>query len=356
MKNPFKFGTVVEDEFFTDRKEELLYVKQVMESENHLILISPRRFGKTSLVLKTVKQLKRPYILLNLQNVTSPENLAARLLQALFKLYPWERIKHLMTHFRIIPTLSANPLGDNIEVSFQPSVSGSVVLEDAFQLLEKVSNERERLIVILDEFQEIQSLGKGLDRQLRSILQMQSGVNYIFLGSQESMMQEIFEKKKSPFYHFGLLMRLKKIPHSDFLQYITQRLPADTHMREETALQILEFTQCHPYYTQQLAYQVWEELRYSEDTGQVVEQAIRKLLQMHDFDYERLWVNFNRTDKLIIQELCKREGTSPLRNAALPTSTTFSALKRLMKTGYVTKSDEYEVEDPFFRLWVRNQV
>ena len=61
MKNPFKFGTIVEDEFFTDRKEDLQYICRVMDSENHLALISPRRFGKSSLVLKAAKQLKRPH-------------------------------------------------------------------------------------------------------------------------------------------------------------------------------------------------------------------------------------------------------------------------------------------------------
>ena len=356
MKNPFKFGTVVEDEYFTDRKEELQYVKQVMSSENHLILISPRRFGKTSLVLKAVKLLARPYIMLNLQNVTSSEDLAARLLQAVFKLYPWERMKHLMTHFRIIPTLSTNPLGDNIEVSFQPSVNSAILLEDAFQLLEKVSQEQKRLIVIFDEFQEVQAIGKGLDRQLRSIIQLQKEVNYIFLGSQESMMQEIFEKKKSPFYHFGILMRLKKIPYDDFFKYIADRMATGTKSRdEEVAQNILQFTRCHPYYTQQLAYQAWEEVNYTNNDGEIVQTAIGKLLRMHDFDYERLWINFNRTDKRILQELCKTGAVSPLKNKDLPTSTIFSALKRLMKIGYVTKEEDYEVEDPFFQLWIRNQ-
>ena len=69
MKNPFKFGTIVEDDFFTDRINELKYIKQKLDSENHLIMISPRRFGKSSLVLKAVKSVNRPYIMLNLQKV-----------------------------------------------------------------------------------------------------------------------------------------------------------------------------------------------------------------------------------------------------------------------------------------------
>ena len=71
--NPFKFGSVVDDDFFTDRINELSYIKGIMNSENHLILISPRRYGKSSLVLKCVKQISRPYIMLNLQSITDTE-------------------------------------------------------------------------------------------------------------------------------------------------------------------------------------------------------------------------------------------------------------------------------------------
>ena len=98
MKNPFKFGTVVEEEFFTDRQEELQYICRVMDSENHLALISPRRFGKSSLVLKAVKQLKRPYIMLNMQSITSTKDLSNRILESVLKLY--EQSESTTTQFQ----------------------------------------------------------------------------------------------------------------------------------------------------------------------------------------------------------------------------------------------------------------
>ena len=61
MNNPFKFGTIVDGEYFTDRVAEQEKVREILASENHLILISPRRFGKTSLVQKVTKGLSRPY-------------------------------------------------------------------------------------------------------------------------------------------------------------------------------------------------------------------------------------------------------------------------------------------------------
>ncbi|MBQ9671354.1 MAG: ATP-binding protein [Prevotella sp.] len=351
MKNPFKFGTIVEGEFFTDRVQELREIQQLLNSENHLVLISPRRFGKSSLVINAVKQTSRPYIMLNLQNVTSTEDFAARLLKALFKLYPWEKLKHLMKHFRIVPTITTNPVTDGVEVSFQPVVDTNVLLEDAMDMLEKASTPENRLVVILDEFQEVTQIAKGLDKKLRAIMQQQNQLNYIFLGSQESMMEEIFERKKSPFYHFGTLMRLGKIPYTDFFDYITERLsPVFPSTHKSIAESILQFTGQHPYYTQQLSSQVWELGYYEQEVNDVVSLAIDRQVHVHDLDFERLWVRFNRMDKRMM--LILSQSQNPLQDHRLPTSTAFSAIKRLMKTGFVIRTDNYEIEDPFFKLWI----
>ena len=148
--NPFKFGVLVDDEFFTDRINELKEVLWTLNSENHLILISPRRFGKSSLVAKAIKESGRPCISLNMQNILSVEDFASKLLRELFRIYPMERIKHLMTHFRIIPTVSTNPITNGIDVSFQPVMNSIILLEDAMALIEKVSTEEKRLVVVFD--------------------------------------------------------------------------------------------------------------------------------------------------------------------------------------------------------------
>ena len=351
MKNPFKFGTVVENEFFTDRIKEVQYIKQLLDSENHLVLISPRRFGKSSVVLKTVKEVGRPYLMLNLQKVITTEDFATQLMKEIFRLYPWEKMKHLMSHFRFVPTISANPMTNGIDVSFQPTTDSKVLLEDAMILLEKISTPEKRIVVILDEFQEIRLIAKGLDKQLRAIMQLQKGLNYIILGSQESMMTEIFERKKSPFYHFGMLMHLNKIPYEDFYDYLNERLsPVLPQQSEPVCKEILSITNCHPYYTQQLASQVWELANYEGVSSQVVETAVKRLVSVHDLDFERLWIGFNRMDKRIMQSLCSKQ--NPLQNRQLPTSTTYSAIKRLMTTGYVIRTETYEVEDPFFKHWI----
>lgn len=353
---PFKFGTIVENDFFTDRIKELEEVKRKLDSENHLVLISPRRYGKSSLLNKALTQLDRPSITIDFMKVLSMEDLAAQILKAIFRIYKMEKIKHLMSHFRINPSISYNPTTDVWGVKFNTSVSDSVTeLEDAMELLQKVTAPDNRLIVVLDEFQEVESIDKNLAKILRSIMQRQSGLNYVFMGSQESMMDEIFEKKKSPFYHFGQRMNLRKVPYDDFLKFIVERLPesAIDKSREEIASEILAFTDCHPYYTQQLSATVYTIMKYDKYTQDVVKDSIAEVVREHDLDYERLWQTFNRTDMKTLTILA--EGENPQTDRSTAYSTASSALKRLQKQGHVIREKEYRIEDPFFGVWIRGK-
>lgn len=355
-ENPFKSDTPVDTPYFTDRVKELDYIKRFVESRNHLILISPRRFGKSSLVEKAISQTGRPYIIINLQQITSLDDFSALLLKGIYKLHPWEKMKHYISHFRIIPTVTTSPITGEMDFSFNPTVAESnSVLEDTMDMLEKISDPENRIIVVLDEFQEILELNKHLDKRLRAIMQRQKNINYIFLGSQESMMTDIFERVKSPFYHFGMLMHLSKIPYEDFLSFLTDRFSDLSPQAETIGKEILAFTDCHPYYTQQLAYRVWELLELGSESEHAAEKAIDELVHSHDLDFERLWMTFNRTDRRIIQILAKGN-TSPYADRTLPTSTYYSALKKLMKNGHIIKLDKYEIEDPFFKLWVEKRV
>lgn len=349
-ENPFKFGTIVDDEYFTDRVQEVAFIRQFVNSANHLVLISPRRFGKSSVVAKSIRQTGRKHITVNIQQVTSVSDLSAKLLREFFKVHPLERVRHLIMHFRIIPTISTNAITGSMDVSFQPGVDGNIVLEDVMTLIESAHTEQDRIIIVLDEFQDICELAPKLDKKLRSIMQEQKHINYILLGSQESMMTDIFENKKSPFYHFGEMMRLGKLPHHEFFLYLSERLKEcfpDTC--DSLSNRILEYTECHPYYSQQLAASIWQIGVLQPNTVDPMKAAINHIVTTHSLDYERLWMNFKRTNKWIMQRLSSGK---PLQSGEYRTSTIYSALKRLQKDGYVIYSDHYEMEDPFFREWI----
>ena len=351
MENPFKFGTVVDGKYFTDRKEERAYLAQILDSPNHAVLISPRRFGKSSLVKEVLNSQKREVIFVNLQAITSVHKLAEALYRQFFATRPLEKAKHYLSRLRVAPTVSYNPQTEAPEFSLQPTSDKKVILEDAFSLLEK-AGEKKRLIVVLDEFPEILEIDKSLDKMLRSIMQEQKNINYILMGSQEDMMKKIFLRKKSPFYHFGSIIHLDRIPESDFRQYIEERLPAPYQGRG-VAEEILSFTSCHPYYTQQLAFQVWFELQQGAEVPSVVSTAIEHIVRAHDFDYSRLWESMNRTNRFVLLKLATST-TPPMENPELPASTIFSALKRLVHAGILIKNGKYVYDDPFFKLWVKS--
>ena len=354
MENPFKFGSIVENEFFTDRVKETAYICNFLNSRNHLVLISPRRFGKSSLVLKAVKQANRKYIRLNLQKVTSISDFAAKLLTEVYNAHPWEKLKQQVMKFRVIPTISNNQVTGAIEIGFQPTHDQRVLLEDVFSLIENAHTEKERLVVILDEFQEIRAISPILEKMLRAIMQEQKHVNYILLGSQESMMTDIFENVKSPFYHFGELMRLQKLPRDEFEEYLETRFNPVFHKQsKELANQVLDYTVCHPYYTQELASRRWQISVLTNVRSDIMQTAIREIVETHDLSYERIWLNFNRTDMWVLQRLAAQ---AELQIGEYRTSTIYSALKRLQHSGHIIYTDRYELEDPFFKAWILTKL
>ncbi len=358
-ENPFKFGTVVSDAYFTNRQKENASIKALLSSPNHLTLIAPRRYGKTSLIHKVLEESQRKTIYIDFQLINSINDFAAQYLKKIYKLYPIERIKGVLRSFRVIPEITMNPLNDEINISFKSVLATEQeLLEDVLNLLEKVAHKRERPVVVFDEFQDIFRIDKTLDRKLRSIMQNHTAINYIFLGSMESMMREIFENKKAPFYHFSQLMYLHKISRVNFTDYIASRLVFENVDSRAMAGAILDISQCHPHYTQQLAYQVWNVLKRHPEPHDAVAYALDEILQIHDLDFERLWETFNMTDKKVLVALALdnkqpySSGFAELSEIS-STSTLLSAIKRLLMRSYITRIDTlYEIDDPFFKRWI----
>lgn len=355
--NPFKFGSIVDEPYFTNRKEELKRVGSILSSHVHLILMSPRRYGKSSLIRKILKELDRPSIMLDMQVVTSEIDFAEQLMKKISKLNPLQKIKNSIKSFRFVPNLSINPASDELSVSFEPSKSSDHILEDVLNLSDKIFTKK-RSIVVFDEFQEIRKISPHFETRLRSILQHHSNTNYVFLGSQESLMREIFEQKSNPFYHFGYLFKLSKIPVDEFRQFLEERFEPVTGNFKEIAGAILKFTDGHPQYTQHLAFQVWENLILSGDFEDPVLTAVEQIIEFHNVDYERWWNSLNRTDMKVMIGLTFSDDL-PMSKEFFhrfdigSSSTVYSSLKRLLRNGYLVKVKEYyEIDDPFFKHWI----
>ncbi len=356
--NPFKYGSVVDDPHFINRVDENKKISSLIESENHLILISPRRYGKTSLIKKVLNETANRSIYLDMQLIMSGEDFAAQILKKIYKISTIEKLKGFIKSFRIVPSVSINPITGEPDVTFRNEKGGTAPLEDVLNLLDKISNKNERILVALDEFQDIFRIGKGYDRLLRSVMQHHKYINYIFAGSSESMIRRIFEDKKSPFYHFGELMTLERIPEQEFVRFLNQEFKKISKSPAVITRSILSITGSHPYYTQQLASVVWRILSLSKESDDIVEKAIIELLDSHDNDYERIWHGFNRTDMKVLLGLSESE-IEPMSNEFSasyvngPKSTVYSSLQRLINKGIVVKENScYLIDDPFFKRWI----
>jgi AAA+ ATPase superfamily predicted ATPase len=355
--NPFKFGSIVDEPYFTNRKQELERVRSILDSQVHLILMSPRRYGKSSLVRKILNESSRPSITLDMQVVTSEVDFAEQLMKKISRLNPMQKIKNALKSFRFIPTVSINPVTDELNVSFDASKPSDFILEDVLNLSDAVFTKK-RPIVVFDEFQEIRKISPHFETRLRSILQHHTHTNYVFLGSQESLMRDIFEQKNNPFYHFGYLFKLSKTPLDDFQLFLEGRLRQAGGDSAGITGGILKFTDGHPHYTQRLAFQVWENLFGPNPSEEPVLAAIQQIIEFHDVDYERWWSSLNRTDMKVMIGLTLSED-QPMSKEFFQkfklgsSSTVHSGLKRLMKNSYLVKTKErYEIDDPFFKYWI----
>lgn len=357
-ENPFKFGTIVDGQYFTDREDEIAKITSYIKGENHLILISPRRFGKTSLIRKVINDSGRRYVYLDMQLVISTEDLASQLLKRVYRIFPVQKLKRYIKSFRLIPSVIMNPVTGETEISFRPGSVDLTPLEDVLNMIEKLGADNKKLVVVLDEFQDIFRINSGLDRMLRSVMQNQKNITYIFMGSSESLIRNIFERKDSPFYRFGSLMTLSKIDPEKFTLFLEERFAKITDQEKLLSETILVITDSHPYYTQQLAFTVWELLIRSGYNPDVVEIAANDIVQSHDNDYERLWNNLNRTDMTILSGMAG-SNLSPLSDefsklyGTGAVSTVFSTLLRLAQRGILIKEGStYSMDDPFFKRWI----
>ena len=358
-ENPFKFGTVVDGVHFTDREDELDIIGSHLKSENHLIIISPRRFGKTSLIKKILNETDRHNLYLDLQVIVSEEDFASQLLKRIYRIFPMQKIKGFIKSFRLIPSVIMNPVTGEVEISFTPGSKDLAPLEDVLNLIEKLGKTDEKIIVVLDEFQDIFRINPGLDRMLRSVMQNHKNINYVLMGSNESMIREIFEKKNSPFYRFGTMFTLGKIAHEKFRLFLEYRFTGFVKEAGIISEAILAITGSHPFYTQQLAFMVWELLNRQGYFPGIAEAAADEIFTSHDNDFELLWNTLNRTDMMVLTGMSAGD-ISPLTDefsklyGSGAVSTVFSALQKLVKKGMIIKEgSSYYIDDPFFRRWIR---
>ena len=273
-QNPFVYGEVVPGESFVDREVELARLINDLDAGQKVFLISPRRYGKSSLIRQALASLARRGALtvdLTVSSYSSYLSFLEGYARALATVETrWERARNWL----LSVISSTRP-----EVRYEPDDAGPGRLTVAFPLVQserdinRVANEvftlpgrlaaerKRAVIVALDEFQAIECFNGGsVEHALRAAVQHQRQVGYVFAGSEPSLMEKMIGPKR-PFYKAGPVMRLEKIPADIFAAFIETRF-ARTGIRADDGLgaAVVELAGNLPYDIQRLAHETWDDI------------------------------------------------------------------------------------------------
>jgi AAA+ ATPase superfamily predicted ATPase len=368
MKNPFRYGIAVDDPFFVDREQEMSDFSKWLKSGQSLVVYSPRRYGKTSLILKLLKNFRNEgynTIYIDFFKVNSRRRFAELYYVELIKQMPsWEKAMrkiYAMTK-KIRPLVSLDSQGlPNVSVRFEDG-SGDADLTEIFDLPQKLADKKP-WIVVFDEFQDIARLnGESFEKEMRAALIHHTKVSYVFMGSKMHMLLNIFTHRNRAFYQFGKITELKKIPSKILIEYIeTAFKNTKTRITLGIANRIIEVCEAIPHYVQYLASGAWEEAQENNllVDDAILEQAINKIINNHNDYFMKQFEELTAHQQRVLLAVCeenKNVFTSDFADKfhLLPASSTQRSLQRLLKDGVLTKSgDIYNFNDSFFRLWLK---
>ena len=367
--NPFSYGTVVRGDFFYDRKEEGERIVTTLSGGNNMVLFAPRRYGKTSLVFQVIEQLEaRGYtcIYFDFLPVYSIETFVSLYIGAIEKKqHNLRRLVQVITNVvkNIRPKLTFDSIGNaefGIEIT-ESSVSIQT-LSEVLDLPEKLAHQGKKTIVIFDEFQEITKFNKvGFESLLRSKIQQQQQVNYLFLGSRTHLLNDMFNNKNRAFYNSASHMQLGTLPHEDTIAYLQAKFGiSGIQIELQEALYLIGQTGDIPYYIQLLAAEIWQYMITSQTqvTQEIVDTCTRQIVELKQDYYYELFDRQSVMQKQLLIALI-HSGDNIFSSAyskrfrLSAASTTQKSVLVLMDSGIIDKTDNtYFISDPFFKRFL----
>jgi uncharacterized protein len=375
MKNPFQYGGIVEGPAFCNRKKELADLTAAIESSEKLFLYSERRLGKTSLVRTTLRALPKAryaaaYVDLwptdgeaSFATATaraiaeSMSSTAAQLLDIAKQLFS-----------RLAPSVTTDAEGKP-KVTFGLNVTGQPgrELEEVLAAPSKIAAQGKRKVAIV--FDEIQQMleyeSDTVERRLRSIIQKQQDVAYIFLGSRKHLIQKMFLDRSRPLYRAAGHYPLGAIEARHWIPFIDAKFRDGARPISEDAIQtVCELTQGHPFYTQHVCHAMWELCEPGEQvTESLIQAAVKVLLDRESYAYTALWDSFVLNQKKLLKGLASEAaGVKPFAGAFVrrhglgSASNSQRAVESLLKRDLIDRDNgSFLITDRFFRIWIQQK-
>ena len=371
-ENPFIFGKAAEGAFFTDRTEDSKRLTANLTHGINTILISPRRWGKTSLVKKVIAEIDIPKIkpvFIDIFQCKSEYEFyhafaTAVIKQTSSKFDEWvETAKTFLSNISPRFSFGSDPMNDfSLSFEWNPkNDSGTSIL----QLPERIAEKKNiHLVVCLDEFQQIADFTDTVkfQKELRSVWQHQQNVTYCMFGSKKHLMENIFNDKSMPFYKFGDMMFLKKIPTEEWVPFIcTKFRETGKNISPEQAAKICEATENLSSYVQHLAWVVW----YKCDkvvTNKDITTAIDDLLEQNKVFFQREVEQLSEFQLNFLRALANGITTGfsrkdIIKKYRLESSANVQSIKKsLLKKDLIDiDGQEISFNDSLFKLWLKRQ-
>lgn len=371
METPFVFGKIATDKNFTDREQETAILVEHFKSLINTIIISPRRWGKSSLVNKASKlamEQDNKLIIchIDLFNVRDEEHFYSLLAQKVISATSskWDETVDLIRKFlsRLSPkiTIGTDPMNEvSVDFEMKDVVNNP---DEVLDLAEKIAKMKGlKIVVCIDEFQNISEFSDPdyFQKKVRSHWQQHQNVSYCLYGSKRHMMLEVFTDSSKPFYKFGNLMFLNKIETPYLVSFFKERF-ADTKKKitEEACNLIVEFTDNHPYYAQQLAQLSW--LRTKDIcTEDIVREAHTSLVEQMSLLFATITENLTTQQLHYLKALLAGEksisSTETMHRYKISSPTSIARSKAsLIKNDILdNKAGEISFQDPIYAYWLK---
>lgn len=372
MKKSFVYGVAVTDYNFTGREAEIRHLKANFENGINSILISPRRYGKTSLVNYVCRSLSETDIIIVRLDIFGCKTeyefynmlAAAVLKQTATKVQQWmEEARDFLA--RLTPKIGI-PLDPTQEVNVSLGITPQTHSpEEILNLVETIAQRKQRRIVVcIDEFQEVGEFAdtKHVQGRLRAAWQHHHYASYCLFGSKRHMMSKNFMNRSMPFYQFGDLIWLEKIPTADWTDYIVSHFSdAGRHISAALANSICKVVDDYPSYVQQLASIVLNHLEPGTTaTEEVLRESVRELLLANEALFmqqiEPLTVYQMNMLRAIVSGIHSGYSeTAVRRNFDLGSPSNIVRLREALKERDLVYSELklLYITDPVFALWFK---
>ncbi len=364
--SPFKYGTIVSGRDFCGRKALLKQIADYIESSQRIVILGERRVGKSSTVYEAILKLpKRRFLYVDLMGIKSIDGLCRRILRAIVILEQktawFEKIIKTLSYLK--PMISIDPITSMPTVSFDASVEIKAnSIPEVLALFESLEKKR-FLIVVFDEFQDILNLEDSHEALalLRSKIQFQSDIPYIFIGSIRHKMDEIFTHPDSPFFKSAIPLTVGPLPYDEFSQFLKDKFSTGHRAIDNEVLEkVFEIANNTPGDVQQLCEALWEVTSDNKIIGlENLKDALELIFTREQKSYENYLNLLTNIQLRCLMAIAKQGGKSVfsvffLKAAGFNNpSSVRRAITRMVKLNILFESGgEYRFVNPFFRAWL----